>query len=102
MHVDVRTEAHGGRPRPPDHVVARHASIPMRQSPADERMTDDHPNSLEDAGGQWLEGMDVPTFWVPASGGLGVVVFVRAGEFDEPVALRGLTEIALRAAIAAL
>jgi hypothetical protein len=74
----------------------------MRQSPVDYRMTDDHPNSLEDAGGQWLEGTDVPTFWVPAAGGLGVVLFVRAGEFDEPLALTGVTEIALRAAIAAL
>ena len=65
-------------------------------------MTDDHPNSLEGAGGQWLQGTDVPTFFVPASGGLGVVVFVRAGEFDEPLPLTGITEIALRAAIAAL
>ena len=65
-------------------------------------MTDDHPNSLEGAGGQWLDGTDVPTFFVPASGGLGVVVFVRAGEFDEPLPLTGITEIALRAAIAAL
>jgi hypothetical protein len=65
-------------------------------------MTDDHPNSLEGAGGQWLEGTDVPTFFVPTSGGLGVVVFVRAGEFDEPLPLTGITEIVLRAAIAAL
>jgi hypothetical protein len=65
-------------------------------------MTDDHQNSLEGAGGHWLEGTDVPTFFVPASGGLGVVVFVRAGEFDEPLPLTGITEIALRAAIAAL
>jgi hypothetical protein len=65
-------------------------------------MTDDHPNSLEGAGGQWLEGTDVPTFFVPASGGLGVVVLLRAGEFDEPLPLTGITEIALRAAIAAL
>jgi hypothetical protein len=65
-------------------------------------MTDDQPNSLEGAGGRWLEDVDVPSFFVPASGGLGVVVFVRAGEFDEPLPLTGITEIALRAAIAAL
>jgi hypothetical protein len=65
-------------------------------------MTDDQPNSLEGAGGRWLEDTDVPSFFVPASGGLGVVAFVRAGEFDEPLPLTGITEIALRAAIAAL
>ena len=65
-------------------------------------MTDDQPNSLEGAGGRWLEDTDVPSFYVPASGGLGVVVFLRAGEFDEPLPLTGITEIALRAAIARL
>ena len=52
-------------------------------------MTDDQPNSLEGAGGRWLEDTDVPSFFVPASGGLGVVVFLRAGEFDEPLPLTG-------------
>lgn len=65
-------------------------------------MTDDQPNSLEGAGGRWLEDTDVPSFFVPTSGGLGVVVFLRAGEFDEPLPLTGITEIALRAAIARL
>jgi hypothetical protein len=65
-------------------------------------MTDDQPNSLEGAGGRWLEDTDVPSFFMPASGGLGVVVFLRVGEFDEPLPLTGITEIALRAAIAGL
>jgi len=56
----------------------------------------------EDAGGRWLQGTDVPTFFLPVAGESVVVVFLRAGEFDEPLPLTGLTEVALRAAIAGL
>ena len=50
----------------------------------------------------WLEDAAVPTFFQSVSGEVVVVVFLRAGTFDEPLALTGITELALRAALAGL
>jgi hypothetical protein len=58
--------------------------------------------SHEDAGGRWLDDTAVPTFFIPVAGEQVVAVFLRAGEFDESLPLTGMTEVALRAAIAAL
>ncbi len=56
----------------------------------------------DDAGGHWIEGASVPTFFVPVDGDHVAVVFLRGGEFAEPLALTGISEIALRAAVAGL
>lgn len=58
-------------------------------------MTDRDPNG-------WLEGTAVPTFFQSVPGERVVVVFLRAGSFDEPLVLTGITELALRAALAGL
>lgn len=58
--------------------------------------------SREEAGARWLEEAVVPTFFIPVPGEQVVAVFLRAGEFDEPLPLTGITEIALRAVVAAL
>jgi hypothetical protein len=50
----------------------------------------------------WLEDATVPTFFESVRGECVVVVFLRAGTFDEPLALTGITELALRAALAGL
>jgi hypothetical protein len=50
----------------------------------------------------WLEDAAVPTFFQSVAVECVVVVFLRAGTFDEPLALTGVTELALRAALAGL
>ena len=65
-------------------------------------MTDHADNPGGGADGRWLEGTVVPTYFAPAHGERAVVVFVRAGELDEPLPLSGITAVALRAAIAGL
>ena len=57
---------------------------------------------MTDDNGAWLPDADVPTYFVPAPHDRTVVVFVRAGELDEPLPLAGITAVAVRAAIAGL